>query len=198
MLTIVGLSLFLFFMLYQGSRLTQGGFTRSTIAASTLPLVVEADASLLAFWGLMLVFRFDQLSSVRIELMKNLWDIGFKRREFRNQIEEAQDERRKEFLKTLNQELEEDAKIRRQSVEELYEVETRTILSGLLAVAFLVASIAAGVYAIGVAHDAELVDPLTYFAPSVLLFTGVMFTISTVLLSSFKLNVELESRELQV
>jgi hypothetical protein len=185
-------------MLYQGSKLTQEGFTPSAIATSTLPLVVEADVSLLAFWGLMLIFRFDQLSSIRIELMKNLWDIGFKKREFRNEINGAKDENRKEFLRRLNQELEEDAKIRRQSVEELYQVETITIFSGLLAVAFLVASIAAGIYAIGVAHAAELVDPLTYFVPSALLFTGVMFTISTVLFSSFKLNVELESRQLQV
>jgi len=47
--TICGLIVFLLFMFYQELRLTDGGFTLSSQVAATLPLVIQADVSLLAF-----------------------------------------------------------------------------------------------------------------------------------------------------
>jgi hypothetical protein len=188
---ICGLIAFLLYILYLGSRLTTGGLVRSTTATATLPLIVQADVSLLAFWGFMIVFRFNQLSSTRMDLVRNIWDIDFKKRELGAKIQETKDEKKREFLMRCSEEFSEAATIRKKTVEDLYELETRTILVGLLAVAFFLVSICSGIYGISIAHATESLDQLTYFTPSIAFFTGVLTTIYAVIISSWKLDVEL-------
>jgi hypothetical protein len=195
-LTIVGLFVFLLFMLYQELKLTDGGFTSSPKAAVTLPLIVQTDVSLLAFWGFMLVFRFTELSSIRTELIKNLWDIGFKIDELKVKIAEVkEDGTTKNSLMKLYEELRRDAKLRRKTIEEYYDAQTIITFVGLLAAAFLVASVSSGLYGISLTFHTELIDPFTYFAPIVCLFIGVMLIIYTLLASVYKLTEELEIRQ---
>ncbi|HKZ94704.1 MAG TPA: hypothetical protein VJ249_09030 [Candidatus Bathyarchaeia archaeon] len=183
---------FLLFELYQSLKLTDGGFTSSSQVIAILPLVVQANVSLLAFWGLMLTFRTRELSSQRIELMRNLWEIGFKRDELRVKIEEATEE--KELLKKLYEELGKDAKIRKGSIAAFYEWETSIMYLGLFAAVFFVLSISSGLYGISMTFHAELVDPLTYFTPFVCLFFGVVATMFALLSSTYRIGKSLETR----
>ena len=96
----------LIFILFQSLRLG-GGVTSSSETRVILPLIVQADVSLIAFWGFILVFRINSLASQRIELMKNLWEIGFKRDDIRVKLAETkEDEQGKVVLMKLNEELE--------------------------------------------------------------------------------------------
>lgn len=184
----------LIFILLQSLRLG-GGVTSSSEARVILPLIVQADVSLIAFWGFILVFRINSLSSQRIELMKNLWEIGFRRDEIRVKLAEAkEDKQEKGVLMKLNEELEEDAKTRKEAIEFLYQWEGAMMIYGLLAVVFFVLSIASGVYGIGVAFNTEQVDPFTFFTPFVCLFSGIMSTIFALLSSSIRIQKSLEVR----
>ena len=184
----------LIFILFQSLRLC-GGVTSSSETKVILPLIVQADVSLIAFWGFILVFRINSISSQRIELMKNLWEIGFKRDEIRVKLAETkEDKQEKAVLMKLNEELGEDAKTRKEAIEFLYQWETAMMIYGLLAVVFFVLSIASGVYGIGVAFNTEQVDPFTFFTPFVCLFTGIMSTIFALLSSSVRIQKSLEVR----
>jgi hypothetical protein len=184
----------LVFILFQGLRLT-GGVTGSSEARTILSLIVQANVSLIAFWGVMLVFRIRELSSQRIELIKNLWDIGFKRDEIRMKLTEVrQDKEGKAVLTKLNEELEEDAKTRKEAIEFLYQWEDAIMIYGLLAVVFFVLSIAFGVYGVGVTFHAEQLDPFTYFTPIVCLFSGIVSTIFALLSTSVRIKKSLEIR----
>ena len=171
--TICGLIVFLLFMFYQELRLTDGGFTLSSQVAATLPLVIQADVSLLAFWGVMLVFKFRELSSTRSDLVKNLWEIGFKRDELSIEIAKTKEDRETcGVLKKLHEELGKDATLRKKTIGEYYQSETATWFFGLLAAAFLVGSISSGLYGIGMTFHTQMVDPFTYFTPILSLFVG--------------------------
>src|SRR3989304_7305423 len=183
---------FLLFELYQSLKLTDGGFTSSSQVIAMLPIVVQASVSLLAFWGLMLTFRTRELSSQRIELMRNLWEIGFKRDELRVKIEEATEE--KELLKKLYEELGKDAKIRKGSIAAFYEWETSIMYLGLFAAVFFVLSISSGLYGISMTFHAELVDPLSYFSAFVCVFFGVVATMFALLSSTYRIGKSLETR----
>jgi hypothetical protein len=184
----------LIFILFISLRLS-GGVTSSSETRVLLPLVIQADVSLLAFWGFILVFRINSLSSQRIELMKNLWEISFKRDEIRVKlVETKEDKEEKKVLTKLHEELGEDAKTRKEAIEAFYKWETELMIYGLLAVLFFVLSIASGVYGIGVTFHTEQVDPFTAFTPIVCLFTGIMTTIFTILSSSFGIAKSLEIR----
>jgi hypothetical protein len=193
--TVCGLIVFLLFTFYQGLRLTDGGFTPSSQAAATLPLVIQADVSLLAFWGVMLVFRFRELSSTRDGLIKNLWDIGFKRDELSIEIVKAKEDREmQKLLMKVHEELGKDAVLRKKTIADYYESETVTLFVGLLAAAFLVGSIGSGLYGIMMTFHVQMVDPFTYFIPVVSLFTGALLTIAALFTSSWELTEELEIR----
>jgi hypothetical protein len=184
----------LLFFLFQGLRLN-GGIMSSSETRVVLPLVIQADVSLLAFWGFILVFRINSLSSQRIELMKNLWEIGFKRDEIKVKLTETKDDKEeKEVLMKLHEELGDDAKTRKEAIEALYEWETALTSYSLLAVLFLVLSIVSGVYGIGVAFYAEQVDSFTAFTPIVCLFTGIVTTIFALSMFSFRVVKSLEIR----
>ena len=193
--TICGLIVFLLFMFYQGLRLTDGGFTLSSQATATLPLVIQADVSLLAFWGVMLVFKFRELSSTRSDLVKNLWEIGFKRDELSIEIAKTKEDRETcGVLKKLHGELGKDSTLRKKTVREYYQAETATWFLGVLAAAFLVGSISSGLYGISMTFHTQMVDPFTYFTPILALFVGAMLTIAALLTHSFMLTEELETR----
>jgi len=184
----------LIFVLFQGLRLT-GGVIGSSEAETVLSLIVQADVSLIAFWGVMLVFRIGEMSSQRRELMKNLWDIGFKRDEIRMKLTEiGQDKEGKAALARLNEELGEDAATRNEAIDFLYELEENTMLFGLIAVLFFALSVAFGVYGIGVTFHAEQLDSLTYFTPIVFLFSGVMSTIFALFATVFRIKKSLKIR----
>ena len=184
----------LIFILFQSLRLS-GGVTSSSETRVILPLIVQADVSLIAFWGFILVFRINSLASQRIELMKNLWEIGFKRDDIRVKLAETkEDEQEKVVLMKLNEELGEDAKTRKEAIEFLYEWESNIMVYGLLAVVFFVLSIASGIYGIGVAFNTEQVDPFTYFTPFVCLSTGIMSTLFALFSSSIRIQKSLEVR----
>jgi len=184
----------LIFILFQSLRLN-GGITSSSETRVILPLIVQADVSLIAFWGFVLVFRINSLASQRIELMKNLWEIGFKRDEMRVKLAETkEDKQEKEVLMKLNEELWKDAKTRKEAIEFLYQWESAMLIYGLLAVVFFVLSIVSGVYGIGVAFNTEQVDPFTFFTPSVCLSAGIMSTLFALLSSSVRLQKSLEVR----
>jgi len=194
-LTVSGLIAFLFFTLYQSLKLTQAGFTSASEVRAMLPLIVQADVSLLAFWGFILVFRVRELSSARIELMKNLWEIDFRRDELKVKIAEAkEDKERKEFLTRLLEELGKDAETRREAIEALYRWETMAMFVSLLPAVFLVASVSSGVYGIGMTFHTELVDPYTAFTPIVLLFVGAVLIILARYSSEFRIERSLEIR----
>lgn len=193
--TICGLVVFLLFVFYQELKLADGGFTLSSQVAATLPLVIQAGASLLAFWGVMLVFKFRELSSTRSDLIKNLWEIGFKRDELSIEIAKTKEDRETcGVLKKLHEELGKDATLRKKTIGEYYESETATWFLGLLAAAFLVGSIGSGLYGISMTFHTQMVDPFTYFTPILSLFVGAMLTIAVLLTSSFRLTEELEIR----
>jgi hypothetical protein len=184
----------LILILIQSLRLT-GGAISSQETRTTLTLTIQADVSLVAFWGVMLGFRIRELSSQRIELVKNLWEIGFKRDQIRAKLAETKDNKEeKEVLTKLLEELGEDAKKRKEAIESFYQWENAMMIYGLLAVVFFVLSIASGVYGIGVTFHAEQVDPFTAFTPIVCLFTGMMGTIFALLSSSFRIMKSLEIR----
>jgi hypothetical protein len=193
--TVGGLCAFLFFMLYQNLKLTEGGFTSSSEVSKTLPLIIQADISLIAFWGITLTFKVRELSATRIELIKNLWEIGFKRDELKMKIAEAEeDEKKKELLMKLHEELGKDAATRKEAIEAFYKWEISTMFTGLLAIAFFIASVSCGLYGISMTFHTELIDSFTYFTPIVLLFTGVMLTVFTLMGSFYKLEKSLEIR----
>jgi hypothetical protein len=193
--TVCGLVVFLLFVFYQELKLTDGGFTRSSQVATILPLVIQAGVSLLAFWGVMLVFKFRELSLTRSDLIKSLWEIGFKRDELSIEIAKAKEDGETQgLLMKLYEELGKDAKIRKKAIGEYYESETVTLYIGLLGAAFLVGSIGSGLYGISMTFHAEMVDAFTYFAPILSLFVGAMLTIAALLISSFRLTEELEIR----
>jgi hypothetical protein len=188
------LSASLIFILFQSLRLG-GGVTSSSEAKMILPLIVQANVSLIAFWGFILVFRINSVASQRIELMKNLWEIGFKRDEIKVRTAETKEEKQERaVLMKLNEELGEDAKTRREAIEFLYQWENAMMTYGLLAIVFFVLSIASGVYGIGVAFNSEQVGPFTFFTPFVCLFTGIISTIFALLSSSVRLQKSLEVR----
>jgi hypothetical protein len=191
-ITVCGLFTFLLFMLYQDLKLTEGGSIPSSQATATLPIIIQADISLLAFWGLILVFRFQQISSTKTELLKNLWEISFKRNELRVKIEETRKEEEKEFLLKMHEELVKAAALRKKDIEGYHELETRTLFTALLAVAFLIASISSALHGINLAFYA-LVEKLSYFVPIVSLFTAVMLIVYTLVTSMYKLTTELET-----
>jgi hypothetical protein len=194
-ITVCGLFTFLLFMLYQDLKLTEGGSILSSQSTATLPLIIQADISLIAFWGLILVFRFQQISSTKTELMKNLWEIGFKRDELRVKIEESgKDEEKKEFLLKIHEELGKGASLRKEDIEGYHELETRTLFTALLAVTFLIASISSALHGINLAFHAGMVDQFTYFAPFIFVFVAVLLIIYTLVTSMYKLTTELESR----
>lgn len=180
--------------LIQSLRLS-GGSASSQETRTTLTLTIQADVSLIAFWGVILGFRIRELSSQRIELMKNLWEIGFKRDQIRAKLAETKDNKEeKEILTKLLEELGEDAKTRKEAIEFLYQWESTMMIYGLLAVVFFVLSIASGIYGIGVAFNTEQVDPFTFFTPLVCLSTGIMSTIFALLSSSVRIQKSLEVR----
>jgi hypothetical protein len=184
----------LILVLFQGLRLA-GGAISSTEAMAVLPLIVQGDVSFIAFWGIILVFRIEGMSSQRIELMKNLWDIGFKRDEVRMKLTEiGQSEESKAILTKLNEDLGEDAAARKEAIEFLHEWEDSVTIYGLIAVLFFALSIAFGVYGIGATFHAERLDPLTYFTPMVCLFGGIVSTIFSLLSTSVRIKKSLEIR----
>jgi len=190
--TMSSLTGFLLFMLYQSLKLTDGGFTNSSEVIATLPLIVQANVSLLAFWGLILVFRIRELSSTRIELMKNLWEIGFKRDELKTKIVEfKEDKEKKEILMKLYEELGEDAVKQKKTIEAFYEWEAMMMYTGLIPAVLFVASISSGIYGISMAFHTELVDPITYFTPIVFLFIGAISTILALFSSTFRVVVKI-------
>lgn len=191
---LVSLVTFLFFLIYQTMRMTVGGSISSSEALATLPLVVQADASLLAFWGLVLVFRISELIATRIELAKNLWDIGFKRDELRLRIEEAAEDKEKLIMTKLHKELGEDATVRKESIEAFYKWEEMQTTIGLLPAVFFVISVFTGLYGIGWAVRVEMIDPLTYFAPMVSLGVGTILTVFALFATTFRLERSLEIR----
>jgi len=193
--TISGLIAFLLFILYQSLKLTLAGFTSSSEVSATLPLIIQADVSLLAFWGFILVFRVRALSSARIELMKNLWEIGFRRDELRVKMAEAnEDKEKKELLMKLHEELGKDAKTRKEAIEAFYRWETMVMYISLLPAVFLVASISSGIYGISVTFHTQLVDPYTAFTPIVFLFVGAVSLISALYSAEFRIAKSLEIR----
>ena len=180
--------------LIQSLRLS-GGSASSQETRTTLTLTIQADVSLIAFWGVILGFRIRELSSQRIELMKNLWEIGFKRDQIRAKLAETKDNKEeKEILTKLLEELGEDAKTRKESIEVHYEWENSIMIYGLFAIVFFVLSIASGVYGIGVTFHTEQVDFFTGITPVVCLFTGIMGTIFALLSSTFRITKSLEIR----
>lgn len=190
--TMSSLTGFLLFMLYQSLKLTDGGFSHSSRVIATLPLIVQANVSLLAFWGLVLVFRLRGLSSTRIELMKNLWEIGFKRDELKTKIVEfKEDKEKKEILMKLYEELGEDAVKQKKTIEAFYEWEAMMMYTALIPAALFVASISSGIYGISMAFHTELVDPITYFTPIVFLFIGAISTILALFSSIFRVVMKI-------
>lgn len=190
--TMSSLTGFLLFMLYQSLKLTDGGFTNSSEVIATLPLIVQANVSLLAFWGLILVFRIRELSSTRIELMKNLWEIGFERDKLKTKIVEfKEDKEKKEILMKLYEELGEDAVKQKKTIEAFYEWEAMMMYTGLIPAVLFVASISSGIYGISMAFHTELVDPITYFTPIVFLFIGAISTILALFSSTFRVVVKI-------
>lgn len=184
----------LILILIQSLRLS-GGVISSQETRTTLTLTIQADVSLIAFWGVMLGFRIRELSSQRIELMKNLWEIGFKRDQIRAKLAETKDNKEeKEVLTKLLEELGEDAKTRKESIEVHYEWENAIMIYGLFAVVSFVLSIASGVYGIGVTFRTEHVDFFIGLTPVVCLITGIMGTIFALLSSSFRIRKSLEIR----
>ena len=184
----------LILILIQSLRLT-GGTTSSQETRTTLTLTIQADVSLIAFWGVMLGFRIRELSSQRIELMKNYWKIGFKRDQIRAKLAETKDNKEeKDVLTKLFEGLGEDAKTRKEAIEFHYKWENAIMIYGLLAIVFFVLSIASGVYGIGVTFHTEQVDFFTGFTPVGCLFTGIMGTIFALLSSSFRIVKSLEIR----
>jgi len=118
---IVCLLAFLIFMFYESTKLPENGLMKSSEVIATLPLVVQANVSLLAFWGIILVFRTNELSSTIIELVKNLWEIGFRRDELTVRISECGDDKeKKEALMRLHEELGKDAELQRRQMEAFY------------------------------------------------------------------------------
>jgi len=193
--TISGLVLFLVLVFFLEFRLTDGGFTISSQVAATLPFVIQADVSLLAFWGIMLVFKFRELSLTRSDLIKNIWEIGFKRDELSIEIVKTKEETETcRVLKKLHEELGKDAVVRKKAVREYYQAENATWFLGLLGVAFLVGSIGSGLYGISMTFHVQMVDLFTYFAPIFSLFVGAMLTIYALLTHAFMLTEELEIR----
>jgi hypothetical protein len=191
---ICGTSAFLFFILYQSLKLV-GGYAASSEAIAVLPLVIEADVSFLAFWGLVLVFRINELSSQRIELMNNLWEIGFRRDDVKLKMEEAKGNREKEeFLHKLYEELGKDATIRKDTIATFYEWEEIIVGIGLFAAIFFVMSICSGIYGIGTTFHTQSVDAFTFFTPIVCLIVGIMLTIFALLSSSLRIEKSLEIR----
>lgn len=187
-IVMVSLTLFLLFLLYQHLKLTNGGFTDSSEVKATLPLIVQADVSLIAFWGLILVFRIRELYTTRIELMKNLWEIGFRKDELKMKINEAkEDKEKKELLKKLYEELGKDATTTNRLIELFYEWETMMMYTGLLPAVFFIVSIFSGTYGIIMTFHTELVDPFTYFTPLVSLAVGVLLTIFALFSSTYRL-----------
>ena len=194
-LTIGGLLTFLLFVLYQTLKLTGGGFMRSPEVIATLPLIIQAAVSLLAFWGFILVFRIRELSSTRVELMKNLWEIGFRRDELKMKIADAkEDKEKKDFLIKLHEELGKDATKRKETIESFYRWEAMVMYISLLPAVFLVASISSGVYGISMTFHTELVDPFTYFTPVVSLFVGAASIICALYSAEFQIVESLEVR----
>jgi len=184
----------LILILVQSLRLT-GGTTSSQETRTTLTLIIQADVSLIAFWGVMLGFRIRELSSQRIELMKNLWEIGFKRDQIKAKLAKTKDNKEeKEVLTKLLEELGKDAKTRKESIEFHYEWENAIMIYGLFAVVFFVLSIASGVYGISETFHTEQVGLFTSFTPIVCLFTGIMGTIFALLSSTFRIVKSLEIR----
>lgn len=195
MATIAGLVSFLALVFFLEFRLTDGGFTISSQVAATLPLVIQADVSLLAFWGIMLVFKFRELSLTRSDLIKNIWEIGFRRDELSIEIVKTKEETETcRVLKKLHEELGKDAVVRKKAVREYYQAETATWFLGLLGAAFLVGSIGSGLYGISMTFHTQIVDLFTYFAPIFSLFVGAMLTIYALLTHAFMLTEELEIR----
>lgn len=189
-----GVSAFLFFILYQSLKLV-GGSANSSEVATILPLVIGADVSLLAFWGLVLVFRINELSSQRVEIMNNLWEIGFKRDDIRLKMEESKGDKEKtDFLNELYEELGKDATIRKDTIATFYEWEEITTHLGLFAASFLVVSICSGLYGISMTFHMQSIDAFTYFTPMVCLIVGIMVTIFALLSSSIRLERNLEIR----
>ena len=186
---ICGLIVFLLFVFFQSLRLTDGGFALSSQVSATLPLVIQADVSLLAFWGVMLVFKFRELSSTRSDLIKNLWEIGFKRDELTIEISKTKEDKETcGVLKRLHEELGKDVTIRKKAIGEYYHAETATWFFGVLAAAFLIGSISSGLYGISMTFHTQMVDPFTYFTPILSLFVGAMLTIAALLTHSFILT----------
>jgi hypothetical protein len=192
---VCGVSAFLLFILYQSLKLV-GGSANSSEVANILPLVIEADVSLLAFWGLVLVFRINELSSQRVEITNNLWEIGFRRDDIRLKLEESKsDEEKTDFLSKLYEELGKDATIRKDTIATFYEWETITTYLGLFAASFLVVSVCSGLYGISTTFHTQSVDAFTYFTPMVCLVVGIMMTIFALLSSSIRLEKSLEIRQ---
>jgi hypothetical protein len=189
-----GVSAYLFYILYPSFRLTGGSLNASEVT-TIMPYVIEADVSLLAFWGLVLVFRLDELSSQRIEITNNFWEIGFRRNDVRMKMGESKsDNERMEFLGKFSEELGKDAAIRKDAIAAFYELETILTELGLFAASLLVVSICSGLYAISTTFHAQLVDSFTYYSPIVCLIVGIMITIFALLSSSIRLEKSLEIR----
>jgi len=75
----------------------------------------------------MLVFKFRELSSTRSDLIKNLWEIGFKRDELSIEIAKTREDRETcRVLKKLHEELGKDATLRKKTIGEYYQSETAT------------------------------------------------------------------------
>jgi hypothetical protein len=192
---ICGVSALLFYILYLSVRLIGGSVAASEVNA-VLPLVIEADVSLLAFWGLMLVFRLNELSSQRIEITNNLWEIGFKRDDIRVKMEESKGDKEKmEFLRKLHDELGKDAAMRKDTIASFYSLETILTNLGLFAASFLVVSLCSGFYGISTTFHTQSVDVLVHLTPIVCLIVGIMITIFALLSSSIKLEKNLEIRK---
>jgi hypothetical protein len=189
-----GVSAFLFYILYQSLKLV-GGSVNASEVTTVLPLVIEADVSLLAFWGLVLVFRINELSSQRIEVTNNLWEIGFKRDDIRVKMEESKSDKEKtEFLSKLYEGLGKDAAMRKDTIAFFYKLETMFTNLGLFAASFLVISICSGFYGISTTFHTQSIDEFTYFTPLVCLIVGIMMTIFALLSSSVRLEKNLEIR----
>jgi uncharacterized membrane protein len=189
---IVCLLAFLIFTFYKSTQLQKDGLVRSSEVIATLPLVIQANVSLLAFWGVILVFRIRELSSTITELVRNLWEIGFKRDELRVKIiESREDKEKKDLLMQLSEELGKDAEQQEKRIRAFYDWKHMTMYTGLLPAIFFIASVSSGIYGISMTFHTEMVDQVAYFIPIVLLFTGMLSTIVALFGSAFEIVVRI-------
>ena len=190
-----GVSTFLLYILYLSLKMIGGSVSASEVG-TILPLVIEADVSLLAFWGLVLVFRINELSSQRIEITNNLWELSFRRDDIWLKMKESKGDGEKiDFLTKLYDELGKDATMRRDTITSFYELEGILTNLGLLAASFFVLSICSGFYGISTTFHAQSIDAFTYITPIICVMIGTMLTIFALLSSSIRLEKNLEIRQ---